>query len=468
MSRSPRAIADFDSASAMLRALAACLRGDGFPALGLSESLRPLAIAANLLPKRVRKLVYAWSGWAEAMPAAALGDVRAETVSRWMVETYPKRRYPAMMLGSSNGAVTHLCALLGIPWLPQTWLIPLRRTRSDPDDAMQALETGMQLAPTLLDANPDLQLHHMHDANQDRLMIRHMTYFRVKKLRLGAAYEAFIGNCLEPGGTIFLVECTSSWPVTQVGDRHYFQHGGAGGIPAEEYIRGSPRVAAFLKREGSPHRAWRSPEPNARAPEAEWGFEAALREDVVALAERLDCRIVRIVFDEPEDFSPLVADLHRWWYARQGLPDDRLAVDSFILMDPYWTLRTASVPFWTKFGVMPSWSALERYLESAAPYDRIGIMLFSHGVESIGLAPIARWRDLLTRARSEGRFLGVDQSAYPADFGAFARYHDALKSLPACPTPPQPLGLVELWRFLGECGRGYSVRWLPHSTRLSS
>ena len=66
-------------------------------------------------------------------------------------------------------------------------------------------------------------------------------------------------------------------------------------------------------------------------------------------------------------------------------------------------------------------AALERYLDACEPYDEIRLMLFAHGVDSIGLAPIGRWRGLLARARAHGRFVGVDEKAYPADFATFAR-----------------------------------------------
>lgn len=459
--RSPQAIADFDSSSAMLRALSASLWGRGFPGLGLSQTLRPFVLATSYLPKPVRKLIYAWSGWLEAMPASALKDVRDETVSAWMASHYPQRKYPALMIGSSNGAIVHLCAALGIPWLPQTWLIPVRQSAIDPDDACQSMCVGMQLAPALLESNPNLQLHHMHDANQDRLMIRHMTYFRVKKLRLGPAYEAFIASRLEPGGTIFVVECGCSWPVTKLGERHYFQHGGVGGLSPDEYLHGSSRVKAYLKQQGSNYEIWRSPEANATAPEAEWGFETAMRDDIQRVADEHGYRIVRIAFNDPEDVSPLVADLYRWWYAQIGLAGYRLVVDSFILMDPHWTLRIGAVPFWTKFSVTPSADTLERYLESAPIYDHINIMLFSHGMDSVGVAPIERWRAALARAKVAGAFLGVDEAAYPADFAVFARYHEALKGCYRVIRAPDLLSLAELQRFLATRADRYAVRWLP-------
>jgi hypothetical protein len=136
-------------------------------------------------------------------------------------------------------------------------------------------------------------------------------------------------------------------------------------------------------------------------------------------------------------------------------------VESFVLMDPHGALRQGMVPFWTVFNVEPSADALEWYLDRAAPsYDEIDLMLFSHGVESVGLAPIERWRTIMGRAR-ESRLLGVDERAYPKDFGTVARYHPALRRLPGprYPAPP-PLTLADLDAFLGQAGGDYAVRWL--------
>src|SRR2546430_7787778 len=75
-------------------------------------------------------------------------------------------------------------AALGIPWLPQTFLVPVARSGFHPDEPCQNVRWAEEPACVFLQANPDIQLHHMHDPNQDRLMLQRMTYFRVKKLWL--------------------------------------------------------------------------------------------------------------------------------------------------------------------------------------------------------------------------------------------------------------------------------------------
>jgi hypothetical protein len=64
-----------------------------------------------------------------------------------------------------------------------------------------------------------------------------------------------------------------------------------------------------------------------------------------------------------------------------------------------------------KFNTEVSTAALEAYLEEVEPYDEIHLMLFAHGVNSIGLTPIERWRALLGRAKQRGCFVGVDEKA---------------------------------------------------------
>jgi hypothetical protein len=460
-----RYVANFDSEAAMLRALGNYLRGEDFPMIGsMPRSVEPLMKAlvavVNVVPRRVREEVYTWSGRSEAVPPKKLDQVRAEDVSRWVVSHYPQRRYPAAVIGSSNGALVHLYCALGIPWLPQTFLIPVRRSGVHPDEPVEELEWGRELARVLLAANPELQLHHMFDPNQDRLMARRMSYFRVKRLQLGNTYERFLEGTLADGATLFVAECALKWPTTRIGERHVFQFGALGGATPEEYLRGSERVEDYLARYGSHRQHWDPPQPDGERPEAEWGFEPVLREDIERFAREKGYRVRRILFEEPEDPSALVADLYRLWYEEHGLPTNRLLVESFILMEPWWALRTGSVPFWMVFNTESSADRLERYLEVADPYDFIHLMLFSHGVDSVGLAPIERWRSEVRRARKHGGFVGVDERRFPRDFATFVRYHTDLKKIPTRYPLPEPLSLSRLDAILDRSGDRYPVRWI--------
>ncbi|MEX0761708.1 MAG: hypothetical protein WD208_07140 [Dehalococcoidia bacterium] len=458
----PRFAASFDSTSGMVRANGRYLRGKDLPGAGIQPDMPILGAAVNALPKAVREQLYIWSGWMEAIPPEKAGDIRAEEFSKWVVSEYPERDYPAVMIGSSNGAMTHLACAMGIPFLPQTFLIPVRQPQVHPDEPWHGMEEAKEPAHALLQANPELELHHMHDANQDRLMIERMTYFRTKRLTLGETYEQFLLDHLPEGGTIFLVECELKWPTTQIADRHIFQTGALGGATPEEFLHGGERVEEYLKRYGSHRRKWVAPEPDGDRPEAEWGFAPELREDLEKLARRRGYRIRRVVFDHPENVSPLVADLYRWWYRERQLPPNRLLAECFVIMDPWWAMRTGSAPYWMVFNKEESAENLEKYLDSAEAYDYIHMMLLSHGVESVGLVPIERWKSILDRGRKGGGFIGMEEEKYPRDFGVFARYNRDLSKIPARYAMPGPLPESQLDKFLEQSGDKYGVQWIEH------
>jgi hypothetical protein len=234
-----------------------------------------------------------------------------------------------------------------------------------------------------------------------------------------------------------------------------------GGLDEEEYFSGGPRVEELLRRHGSHRRGWDPPPPDGRSPEAEWGFEPALLDDVEALARKRAWQLMRIVFEEPEHLSPLVADLYRWWYAERGQPAGRLLVETFIALDPWWTLRTGSVPFWLKFPVEADAAWLARYLDSVDPYEEIGLTLFCHGVESAGWVPAPEWRRLLGARVRRLRFLGVNERVYPRDFASFVRLPAALEALGAHRPMPAPLTLDALRRFVDERDGRYLVGVQP-------
>ncbi|MBE9182900.1 hypothetical protein IQ268_30655 [Oculatella sp. LEGE 06141] len=460
----PSYITELDSATSALRATAKYLHGKELRSGGIAPSLMgSLANAISHLPNHWVERFSTWSGWMDASSPSAVNEVETETISRWVVKQYPKQRYPAAMIGSSNGAAVHLCAALGIPWLPQTLLMSLRHS-VDPDDPKQELAWAKAPAQQLLRRNPDLAVYQMHDPNQDRLKVPRVTYFRMKRTNLGTRFKQFLRENLEPGATLFLLECQYSWLSTQVSDRHFFQFGGKGKLKPIDYFKNSPQIADFLRQHGSSHRQWHPPASNGKFPESEWGFEPALREDVEQFARQHGFHVRRIVFDYPQDLSPLVADLYRWWYQMRGMPSDRLLVESFVYLQPWLTQRLGFVPFWTVFNDQMSAERFSNYLDTTTPYDEIYMTLFSNGLCSLGIASLEEWRSLLKRARQHGQFVGVNEQTYPRDLASFARHYTELKHLLKQRNErypiPSPLTLPQLDTFLSQTSNAYSVRWI--------
>lgn len=202
----------FDSSSSMVMALANCLHGKGFPGAGTVPESELLATIMNALPATLLKWMYVQGSGKGSIDPDKLDRVKAEEFSKWVTALYPPKKYPSLFIGSSNGAAVHLAAAMGVPWLPQTFLIPVKTPeRYHVDDPAPRAEWAKPYADLLIKNNPDLQLNHMAYPNQDRPVLRRTSYFRVKRLVLGEAYETFISENLEKGGTIYITDCRKSW-----------------------------------------------------------------------------------------------------------------------------------------------------------------------------------------------------------------------------------------------------------------
>ncbi len=445
--RAARCLCDFDSSVAMVRAVSRFLRGRDFPALGVGPGSARLADLLSSLPSGARRRLFVLTGHLEGAPMSLVRTLRAEDLAAWTVEQYGPGPYPAVFVGSGSGAVVHLAAAMRAPVLPQTYLVPVR-ARLDPDQPRVALEAGRELGRAMVEANPELALYHMHDPSQDRAMIVRFMYFRFKRQRLGRTLERFLAERLAPGATIFLVDCSLTWPMTVVGERHYFQFGALGGMSPDEYFNGSERIARHLAEQGATVRQWDAPPPDEPYPEAEWGYDDALTPELVELAARHGYQLRRITIREPEHLSPLVAELYRWWYRRRGVPADRLLVETYNQWEPYWTLRLGAVPFWLQFTGRPSYRWANHYLLHAEPYREVYVNLFSNGLRSVGFVPVEDWRKLAGYATGTGRLIGVDEEAYPEDVGGTLRYRSALAALPSRHPLPPPLTVRELDEFI--------------------
>ena len=418
-------VASFDSASVLHAGLAAALRGERFPNLGHGPAAAFAVRTAGRLPWPLLRRIYTRIGASEGLDPARLGDLDLASVAEWLANGYPPRRYPGVLVGSSNGALAHLAAALQVPWLPGTVLVPVART-GDPHRPLDALRFGERVAAPLLARNPDVVLHHMHDQVQDELMVARMTYFRVKWRALPTAYARFLAEQLAPGAPVVLVEDRSTWPVVTVGERHVFQTGAQGGLEAQ----------AYLDRPDTPR-------PDAEAAEAEWGADPGLASSLAAWCASAGHPLIRLTYQGPQAPASAVAEVLRTWYRSRGEPADRLLVPSFVLADPWTAIATATVPFWAFFAVQPALRALESYLRSRVdagdPYRAVDVLLFQHGVDSEGIAAPEEWLDVVRRSGARARLLALDAHRFPHDIATLGRYGAALASLPPARLPWSPL-----------------------------
>jgi hypothetical protein len=414
-------VASFDSASVLHAATVAGLGGRPFPQLGNRPATAAAVRVAGERPWPILRALYTQIGASEGISPRRLGDVDMGAVAASFAGAFPSRRYPAIMIGSSSGALAHLAAALQVPWLPNTVLIPVAHTgrRDQPDDAMAF---GAAVAAPLLDRNPQIDLHHMHDPVQDALMSREMSYFRVKWTHVPEQYAAFIDAHLDPDGRVLLINDRSSWPVTRVGPRHVFQVGGQGGVEPDDLLR-RPRT----------------PAADERAPEAEWGLPEPFVDDVIERCAALGRQVAEIAYDHPQQAAGPVAEVLRGWFRERGEPADRLVVPSFILGDPWTSIDKALTPYWTFFPVRPALEAFADYLNGAEPYADIHLFLFQHGVMSKGIATPDDFCAVARDHEARPHLEAVRPSKFPHDIGSLARYGDVFARLPAANRPWTPL-----------------------------
>ncbi len=88
-------------------------------------------------------------------------------------------------------------------------------------------------------------------------------------------------------------------------------------------------------------------------------------------------------------------------------------------------MQQQAIPFWLMFPSAASADALQRFLEKQPPFRYIDMLLYSQGADSIGLADIARWQQLLTFAKDEGALVGVDETRFPHDVTSVSQFDAA-------------------------------------------
>lgn len=390
----------------------------------MPRSFRLAARLSGVLPAGLRIRLYALGARREAVPPGRLRGDQAAAAAAWFTRQYRMDgRVPAVFIGASNGAIADLAAVMGAPWLPQTFLVLVRDPTPAVDDLDQVIARARRLGDPVLRHFPGVIAHQMHDAGNDRPNVRHAAYFRMKWHRLPEAYRQFLIRHLVPGGTIFVVDCRYRWPVRRLAPDHLFQAGGHGGLDP----------SAILAGHGVQETAEWQPEP-----EAEWGYDDRLTDDLRELARDRGFRILRISFDGPQDLSAPVARLLRRY--RRGSEGSRLLVTNFNLLAPAHVLRTGAVSYWTVFNDRRSLDGLRRFLGEDGPFDRIDGLLFQNGVVAPGQADAAEWLEVLRQGcTGRARLLGLDAHDHPAGFAVFERFGRQLRQMEAgCPPDALP------------------------------
>jgi hypothetical protein len=397
----------FDSATRTVREAARALSGRSRGVLEVYPPGAGLLLGLiRLLPQDLRIKVIEW-GISRALgrPPQALPRLKPDSLPRWCISQYPRRRYPAIVVGSPGGAVAHLAGLLGAPFLSSSFLLGFRH-RIDPDDIQSYCRFGEGVAERLLTEGDNFEAINHYDPLHDRSLVKYADLLRLRLVRLPQVYRDFISANLASGGRLILVNCTYPWPQYRLSERSFLQVGGLGGV--------SPRE--FLER-------WSLDLPLEERPESEWGCPLGLAKDLRRFAREQGIELLELEFDHPERYSLLAYRA----FLTAGAQEEELMLDCFTHISPYTNVITGIPALWLPFNDRGSFGFARRFLEDKR-FKRIYLALVPSFARCGDTVPFAEWRDLL---QDKGRveLLGIDPRAYPADPQAPFAYSAKLNRL---------------------------------------
>ncbi len=448
--RQPPQFESAESASPVItRLIAGVLRGEHERVFNFAPWERLGMQLLNRLPVGIAQAVVRAQFSLSALSPEIAKGLTAEAIAEQRLRDYQAldERYPVVVIGAAlGGAAAHIAAVLRGPFLPQPFILGLRLGSED-ESLARHLAVTTPVAEAILKGDYRVSAISHFDPIHDGWLTRTVSHLRLKLIDLPRAYQAFIQDHLEPGGTILYLECTAQWPQLPLSERFSCQIGGWGGISPQEYLEGSERIDQFLIAAGSSHRGgWGvsgiTPE---MAPESEWGSAPGLGEASRNYAEQRGYRFQRVTLDHPHDFSRLALAAHRLLYEQLGLTPRGLLIETFTQYDPYLVLQAALLPLWLVFNTSDSLRFLRhalRDIPEALPTYFSGLTTLSRTPDMV---PWEGWVDAL-----EGRdwvSIGAGPRRYPEDLVALFRWDQRLRE--RLPHPPQtPLPHLDIEDFI--------------------
>lgn len=423
-SDSPIAVEGFDSGTRVVREVAEALTGEGRSILECYPwGSRTFLGLVSLFPSKTRIHLIEWgTRLSVGHDAEDAGRLRVDALLQWCVDQYPQdRRYEAIVVGSPNGAVAHLAALLGAPFLTTSFGLTFRRPTIDAEDHLAYIESGRAIVESILATNEDdgFELIVHYDPFHDRSLVRSVDFVRVKLRALPACYREFIDRHLAPGGRLILIDCAYTWPQSELRDRAYVQIGGLGGIPPETFLERWPLDLPLLTRR-----------------ESEWGCPDGFAASVDRFAADREIETIEIRFDRPWEYSLLVFDAYS---ACEGVRNRALLIDCFNHLNPRTNVETGIPALWLPFNTEEGLALVEEALRGKS-FDWIGFALLPSFAGSPDTAALEPWLDLLSQY-GDVELVGIDPDRYPTDPLAPFRFVDRMTELREAERLDRPLRL---------------------------
>jgi hypothetical protein len=233
-----------------------------------------------------------------ALSLQDLANLDIEDIAHWFTAHYRcasqttgenHQCYPGVVIGSINTAMTHVCTLTRIPWLPQTIMLPLQWEPRCWSSLPAAAAVGIQAAAAFHGRNPEVALHQSHDEWPGPAAGGGAPRMRAKLRRLPAAYVEFLDSSLAAAAMVILLQDESVWPATRLSHRHVLHLGS----------RHNPRAANSTY----------TVIPDGLSPDAEVGFDPDLGTDVARWCAARGRPLYRVRIRDASALGPAVAKL---------------------------------------------------------------------------------------------------------------------------------------------------------------
>ncbi|MFI2667014.1 hypothetical protein [Micromonospora carbonacea] len=391
-------------------------------------------------PEPVRRGAAARAAGRVALTPGQAAEVDAERVARWIVDQYPRRCYPGVVLGSPHGAAVHLAVALGVPWLPAAFETTVHWSGGAVDRPAAALDHGAALAGRLLAGNPDVHVRQVHCPASRGPLSGATVSLLVRWRSLPAAYARFLADRLAPDGPVLLLRDARTWPVYDAGRGHSFQAGSpASGLDPVDFDPDSHALRQVLRSVGGDGARWQPPAVSCPLGYAEHGVEPGFELAVRDWAGRRGNGVHRVLVPRPEALSAAVADLYRGWLRRAGKTGDRLVVECGRLLDPWQVVRAGLVPYWCENATRRSVDAAEWWLAGSEPFSSVDVLPESPGMRSPALAGLPQWLAVAAFGRRRRALDRTAARGYPVAAVPTRRATEVLRAQPYDLPAPPPL-----------------------------
>lgn len=427
-------IVPFDSGTRAVREVAEALTGNGRSIL---ESYPPgskiFLGVVSLLPEDSRIAAIEWGirrSFGDSPDHA--DNVSVDALAEWCIAQYPGNElYPIIVIGSPNGAVAHLAALLGAPLLTTSFGLAFHhgmpgsgantRTSIDPDDVTAYRQTCLTVARRIAfgNANEGYELVCHFDPVHDRAMVQAAAFIRVKLRDLPDCYRSFVHERLASNGTLLLADCTYLWPQIALDERVFLQIGGLGAISPADYLE-----------------RWPAGGPIEIRRESEWGCPEAFADAVRVYAEANNIDLVQVSRDHPAEYSLLA---YAAYQVCAGVREDTILIDCFNHLNPRTNIIAGIPGLWLPFNTADGIVLIDRALRGRT-FDTIYLTPLPSFVSSPDTASLDDWvRSLACQGTLE--WIGIRPELFPADPLAPFRFADKMAELRAAAGQRIPLHL---------------------------